>query len=200
MIVTMARIPRPRLPVPITVTAVTAVTVMVVTAAGWTVFQRVDAGLERAKDRRDLMDLTRPAPWPWEELHIPDGTPREGALGKTYDSGFSVTFPLPTDDDPLALVTYRMQLPPAEACVTTKTRTCTDLGGGIARVITHRTGNSTPLLALYQRRDGRVFSVTALDVRTGEDRLRGLLTRTHRATDEELLRVLRPPGYQTDWS
>jgi hypothetical protein len=45
-----------------------------------------------------------------------------------------------------------------------------------------------------------VFSVTALDARTAEDRLRGLLTRTHRATGEELLRVLRPPGYQTDWS
>ena len=51
-------------------------------------------------------------PWPRDELCIPDGTPREGAMGETYESGFSVSFPLATTGDPRALVTYRMRLPP----------------------------------------------------------------------------------------
>ncbi|MET7620843.1 hypothetical protein [Streptomyces sp. NPDC005408] len=198
----MARIPRPRRAAAVVVAA------LVVTAGGWTVFHRVHAGLERAKDRRDLADLTRPAPWPRDELRVPDGTPREGATGEAYETGFSVSLPLATATDPRALVTYRMHQPSdggalavdGASCGATKILTCKDIGDGIIEVVTRRSGNSDPSLALYQRRGDRVFSVTAHGVRTDEDRLRQLLTRTHRASDEELLRILRPPGYRTDWS
>lgn len=201
MIIAMARIPRPRRTVAVVVAAA------VVTVGGCTVFQCVQGGLERAKDRRDLADLTRPAPWPRDELRIPDGTPRAGAQGETYESGFSFSFPLPTADDPRALATYRMFQPADDGSLAAegancaaKILSCTDIGNGITKVVTHRTGNSAASVALYQPHGDRVFSVAVNGVHADQSRLRRLLTRTHPATDEELLRILRRPGYRTDWS
>jgi hypothetical protein len=85
-------------------------------------------------------------------------------------------------------------------CGARKVRTCTSLGSDLTKVVTHDTDNSDPSLGLYRHLGNRVISVTGYGGDTDVDQLVHVLDHTHRPTDAELLRLLRPPGYQTDWS
>ncbi|MCG5471239.1 hypothetical protein LADH09A_005223 [Micromonospora sp. LAH09] len=162
----------------------------------------------RARDQRDLADLTRSSPWPREHLLIPDGVTRPGTVGWLDHGGLDIAYPLRTADGRAVPVLWRLRVPqPATGlpdgvdCDTPRLRTCTDLGGGRTLVVTHQTDNSDPSSALY-RTDGarvRAIEVQGPDPVAVEE-LNAALSRVHPPSDAELLDLLRRDGHQTDWS
>ncbi|GAA1382946.1 hypothetical protein [Catellatospora chokoriensis] len=78
---------------------------------------------------------------------------------------------------------------------------CVDLGDAYTYVKVLDTDNSDPATIVRRLEGGRLLSASL----TGDhpeylDRLRGVVTDLHTPTDAELLSILRPDGYQTDWS
>lgn len=159
------------------------------------------------KDRRDLADLTRPSPWPREQLLVPDDLPDE-ALGSLDSTGLSVAFPLTTRDGRTVPVVWQMHNPLPDGmlwggadCRAVAIVTCTDIGDGFTLVETRDTDNSDFHIAVYRFASEPITSITV----QGPDRvatadLVEVLIHTHTPTDAELLDLLRPDGYQTDWT
>jgi hypothetical protein len=162
-----------------------------------------------AKDRRDLSDLTRNSPWPHEQLLVPDGVSFDDSSAWLERTGLKVAYDLRLSGGRKVPVVWQQHhpepdgsLPDGEDCRAVAILTCTDLGGGFTLIVTHKTGNSTPHVALYRRGPGdRIISVTVQGPdAVGAGDLRPALTHVHHPTDAELLGLLRFPGYQTDWS
>ncbi|MFG1888896.1 hypothetical protein ACGFIR_13610 [Micromonospora sp. NPDC049051] len=160
------------------------------------------------KDRRDLSDLTRSSPWPPDDLLIPDDLPRSGTLGWLDRLGLDIAYGLRTRDGRTVPVVWQQHHPAPDGsladgvdCDVRTIYVCTDAGDGLTLVVTRDTDNSDPATALYLFGADQVLSVSVQgpDPVTVDD-LRAPLTRTHHPSDDELLALLRRPGYQTDWS
>jgi hypothetical protein len=187
-----------------------AVTLLVVLAACCGTYQWLASEFRQAKDRRDLHDLTRSLLWANETLLVPDAVRHETDAMAWADAGsFTVTFrkgPEVGHHGPMIeYAIHRKEGDGSEpldvvSCGATNIVTCTDLGHGLRQVVTHDTDNSDPALALYQDAGSRLITVRGYDGPVDVSLLRDVLDHTHRPTDDELLSLLRPPGYQTDWS
>ncbi|MFJ9683824.1 hypothetical protein ACIRP2_38355 [Streptomyces sp. NPDC101194] len=187
-----------------------AVTLLVVLAACWGTCQWLASEFRQAKDRRDLHDLARSLPWANETLLVPDAVRHEtDAMAWANTGSFKVTFRKgPEVGHQGPMIEYTMhrkeedgsEPPDVVSCGATNIVTCTGLGHGLRQVVTHDTDNSDPALALYQDVGSRLITVRGYDGPVDVSLLRDVLAHTHRPTDDELLSLLRPPGYQTDWS
>ncbi|WP_433916369.1 hypothetical protein [Streptomyces sp. NBC_01744] len=186
-----------------------AVALLVVLAACWGTYQWLASEFRQAKDRRDLHNLTRSLPWANETLLVPDAVRHEtDAMAWANAGSFKVTFrkgPQVGGHGPM--IEYAMHRKEEDgsepvdvvSCGATKIVTCTDLGHGLRQVVTHDTDSSDPALALYQDAGSLLITVRGYDGPLDVSLLRDVLAHTHRPTDDELLSLLRPPGYQTDW-
>jgi hypothetical protein len=151
------------------------------------------------KDQRDLGELTFESPWPRDQLRLPDELPRTGVLGEVNAGGLELDY---------GSITYRIDAadlhgePDNEpSCGATAILTCTGLGPGLTLVRQFDTCDSCAATGVRWWDGHRFFwAHTAGDHPELVDRLRRIVTETHRPTDAELLRALRPPGYKTDWS
>ncbi|MEU8156144.1 hypothetical protein AB0B94_21025 [Micromonospora sp. NPDC048986] len=181
---------------------------VVLLAVGGIGYAGLRPAYHQAKDRRDLADLTRSAPWPRDQLLLPDGATGPGVVGWLERGGLDVAYPLRTADGRAVPVLWRLRVPQPTSglpdgvdCGSPRLRTCTDLGGGSTLIVTHETDNSDASVALY-RADGA--RVRAIEVQgpdpVGVDELTAALTHVHRPGDAELLDLLRHDGYHTDWS
>lgn len=160
-----------------------------------------------AKDRRDLSELTLSSPWSRDQLLLPDQLPATGAMGEVGSGGLSLTYPL---DGTAAsrLIEYRIEVLDEHgeplwdvSCTAYAVVVCTELGDGYTLVRELDTGNSDPATSVRRRVGDRQFAARVLgDHSEDVPLLRSLVTHTHRPTDAELLRILRPRGYRTDWS
>ncbi|RKN21405.1 hypothetical protein D7147_11660 [Micromonospora musae] len=164
----------------------------------------------RAKDERDLIDLTRQSPWPREQLLIPDAVARPGKrnVAWLHRGGLEIAYDLDVGHGRTVPVVWGLHvpqpgtgLPEGVDCGSPLLRTCTDLGGGETLIVTRRTDNSDPSTGLYRTDANRSRAVEVQGPDPVEvDVLRAALDRVHRPTDAELLELLRHDGYQTDWS
>ena len=178
---------------------------VVVGVAGWWTL----AYGHQAKDRRDLIDLTRSLPWDRTTLRVPDAVAAEDdASAWAHSGGFGVSYRRgPGSGRGAPMIEYAVHRvddgatpPEVVSCEATAIVTCTDVGDSLREVLVHDTDNSDPALALYQDSDGRLITVRGYDGPVDLRDLREVLRHTHAPTDAELLGLLRPPGYQTDWS
>ncbi|MFI8437329.1 hypothetical protein ACIGJO_27025 [Streptomyces sp. NPDC079020] len=187
-----------------TLTRRSAVVLLVVLAAGWGTYQWLASEFRQAKDRQDFHDFTRSLPWATETLLVPDAVRDESdAMAWAGAGSFKVTFrkgPQVGGHGPM--IEYAMHRKEGDgsepfdvvSCGATNIVTCTDLGHGLRRVVTHDTDNSDPGLALYQDAGSRLITVRGYDGPVDVGFLRDVLAHTHRPTDDELLSLLRPPG------
>ncbi|MFC4063601.1 hypothetical protein [Actinoplanes subglobosus] len=160
-----------------------------------------------AKDRRDLLDLTRGWDRPLDELRVPDDTPADGVTGEISAHGMTLSLPAPGEVPP-TMIGYAVLLldeggtPPwSVGCAATLIVVCTDLGDGYTLLEELDTDNSDPATTV-RRQAGDLMLEARVPGRHPEmvPRLRRLITETHVPDDAELLRYLRPDGYRTDWS
>ncbi|WP_370943100.1 hypothetical protein AB5J62_28965 [Amycolatopsis sp. cg5] len=156
----------------------------------------------REKDRRDLHDLTRSSPWPRAELLVPDGMPH--STGSIDNQGFALSFDL--NGVPFNYAIRKLERENTFAfsggvdCGATAVVRCTDLGDGFIRMDAPKIGEGQASVNLYRPAGDRIFGVQAFGTTADVTALKGMLTRLHRPSDEELLDLIRPDGYQTDWS
>ncbi|MGW6981490.1 hypothetical protein ACWGE1_18900 [Streptomyces sp. NPDC054932] len=189
-------------------TRLLAVTLLVVLAACWGTYQWLASEFRQAKDRRDLHALTSSLPLATEALLVPDAVRNEtDATARANSGSFKVVFrqgPQVGGHGPMIeYAMHRKEKDGSEpvdivSCGATKIVTCTDLGPGLRQVVTHDTDNSDPALALYQEAGNLLITVRGYDGPVDVSLLRDVLTHTHRPTGDELLRLLRPPGYEAD--
>ncbi|GAB3838752.1 hypothetical protein GCM10027610_043290 [Dactylosporangium cerinum] len=158
------------------------------------------------KDRRDLADLTRGSPWPRAELRVPAELPRGGRSGHVDGGGFEVSYPV--DRGGPASISYAIRRvderggPEWEvSCGAVNIVTCTDAGDGSTVLAERDTGNSRARTGVYRIADGRAYVAWVEGTRPElVDRLRRAVTQLRPLTDTELLDLIRPDGYRTDWS
>jgi hypothetical protein len=161
---------------------VVAAAVLAVACSGAWIGLRIEH--RSTKDRLDLHELTGESPWPREDLLVPDGLPRDRALGWLDRTGLDVSFDLVIPDGRKVSVEWQMHHPEPDGtledavnCRAVATVTCTELGDGFTFAVSKHAQNSIPSTALLWTDRDRVLSV-----------------------DGELLELLRRDGYQTDWS
>jgi hypothetical protein len=79
--------------------------------------------------------------------------------------------------------------------------TCTDVGDGTTVLAERVTGNSRARTGVYRIADGRAYVAWVEGTRPElVDRLRRAVTQLRPLSDAELLDLIRPDGYRTDWS
>lgn len=156
------------------------------------------------KDGGDLADLTFTSPWPREQLLVPDDLPARPMQGRLDRTGLELDFDLSVADGRKVPVAWRLDDPEADDgvdCAAVATITCTDLGDGFTFAVAKQASAGIPYTALVRNEGDRLLTVIVEEpVYVAADALRPVLTNTHRPTDAELLKLLRPDGYQTDWS
>ncbi|GAA4953159.1 hypothetical protein [Actinoplanes utahensis] len=164
-------------------------------------------GYHEAKDRRDLMDLTRGWNRPLGDLPVPDELPADRVTGEVSAYGLRLWYPAAADPgaDPIAYAVLLTDGPDEPLwtvdCDATVVVVCTDLGDGYTLLHERDTDNSDPGTTVRRRVGDLMFEARVLgDHPEMVPRLRRIITETHAPDDAELLRFLRPDGYQTDWS
>ncbi|MEU8238429.1 hypothetical protein AB0C07_09300 [Actinoplanes missouriensis] len=164
-------------------------------------------GYDEAKDRRDLSELTRGWNRPLDELRVPDEMPADRFAGDISAYGMDLSFPA-TDDAAPVTIAYSVRLLDggreplwSAGCDAVAVRVCTDMGDGYTLLKDFDTGNSDPATAVRKQAGDLMFEA-GVDGDRPEmvERLRRIITETHVPDDAELLRLLRPDGYRTDWS
>lgn len=161
----------------------------------------------KEKDNLDFYSLVGLSPWPYEQLLLPNELPETGAHGDVGNTGLNVTYPF-DDGTPHRVVEYTIELVGDDgepvwsvSCGARAVVVCTDLGDGYTLVKELDTDNSDPRTTVRRRAGDRVYAAAIQgDHPEDVDRLRRIITENHRPTKAELLRILRPDGYQTDWS
>lgn len=185
-----------------------ALAVVVLAALGWGAYAWLDSSFQDTKDRRDLSSLTGLLPWDHDELRVPDATLREDDADATAGKlSFSVIYRMGPDTEDGPVIHYERHhvtdgntFEDIAGCGASAIRTCTTVGDAETLAITYDTGNSDPGLALYRDLGNLVVSVSGQPGAVDSRLLRHVMDHTHRPTEAELLELLRPPGYQTDWS
>lgn len=183
-------------------------TLVALTALGWGACQWWNAAFRDLKDRRDLLSLTAPLPWENGELRVPDAVRHEDdADASASPLRFDVVYRRGPDTEDGPVIHYAMHhmedgntFEDIAGCGAKAVRSCTTIGDAETLAITHDTHNSDPGLALYRDLGDLVVSVSGEPGHVDSRLLRHVLDHTHRPADAELLELLRPPGYQTDWS
>jgi hypothetical protein len=161
-----------------------------------------------AKDQRDFHDLTRSWPRSLYQLPVPDELPATGVTGDVSSTGISLWYRSAEGAAAPLAILYEVQLLDEwgeplwdVSCRAHAVVVCTDLGSGYILVRNLDTDNSDPGTSVRRRVDDRLFSAAVLgDHPEAVDRLRRIITETHVPAEAELLRILRPDGYQTDWT
>jgi hypothetical protein len=179
---------------------------LIVGCAGLALYVR--AALADSKDRRDVLDLTSAAPWPRDQLVLPDEIPGSGVTGSVGHNGLSLSYPFDGEAGVARMVRYGIEVLDERgeslwgpSCAARAVLACTDLGDGYTLMRIFDTDNSDAATSVRRRVDDQLLVATVAGVHLEDvDRLRRIVTRTHRPTDDELLRILRYDGYQTDWS
>ncbi|MEU8813400.1 hypothetical protein [Actinoplanes sp. NPDC048796] len=184
---------------------VTALVAAVLACAASTLL--LQRSYREAKDRRDLADLTRGWNRRLDELRVPDGMPADRVAGEISAYGMTLSFPATGDTSP-DIIGYSVLLPDERgapvwgvSCDATAIVVCTDLGDGYTLLQELDTDNSDPATTVRRRAGDLMVEARVPGERPDMvTRLRRIITETHVPDDAELLRLLRPDGYRTDWS